>query len=104
MKPPVEMMDADELAVEVGLDTKFARLVRDWRQEDLARSSGVSLQAIKNLEAGRNVEFKTFLKVVKALGFAHVLRDGLAPQPKTLDELERIEQARTGVTRVRVRD
>lgn len=97
-------MDADELAVEVGLDVKFARLARHWRQEDLARSSGLSLQAIKNLEAGGNVEFKTFLKVMKALGFSHVLRDGLAPQPQTLDELERIEQARMGVTRVRVRD
>jgi transcriptional regulator with XRE-family HTH domain len=96
VKIPIELMEADELAVEVGLDVKLTRVARQWRQEDLARSSGLSLQAIKNLEAGRNVEFKTFLKVMKALGFAHVLRDGLAPQPKTLDELERIEQARTG--------
>ena len=103
MKPPIELMDADDLAAEVGLDAKFARVARQWRQEDLARNSGVSLQAVKNLEAGGNVEFKTFLKVAKALGFAHVLREGLEPQPRTLDDLERIEQARAGVTRVRLK-
>lgn len=103
MKLPVELMDADDLAVEVGLDIKFARVARQWRQEDLAHNSGVSLQAVKNLEAAGNVKFKTFLKVATALGFAQVLRDGLEPQPRTLDELERIEQARAGVTRVRAK-
>ena len=103
MPPIFELMDSAEIAADIGQNIKLARAAKAWRQEDLSKASGTSLQSIKNLEGGVNVEFMTFLKVAKALGIARALWDACAPVPQTLDELERIEHARSGTARVRLR-
>jgi len=103
MQPIFELMDFSELAEDIGRNIKLARAARGWRQEDLSKSSGASLQAIKNLEGGGNVEFMTFLKVAKALGMGRAVWDGCKPLPQTLDELERIEHARLDRARVRLK-
>lgn len=101
MQPIFELMDLAELADDIGRNFKLARAARGWRQEDLSKSSGASLQAIKNLEGGGNVEFRTFLKVAKALGMGRAVWEGCKPVPQSLDELERIEHARGDSARVR---
>lgn len=101
MQPRFELMEVAEVAEDIGKNFKFARAARGWRQEDLSKVSGASLQAVKNLEGGGNVELMTFLKVARALGMDRAVWEGCRPVPQTLDELERIEHARTATTRVR---
>lgn len=98
-----ELMDLPELAADIGQNIKRARAAKGWRQEDLSRVSGASLQAIKNLEGGGNVELMTFLKATKALGVGRAVWEGCKLVPQTLDELERMEHARTDTARVRLK-
>lgn len=103
MQTIFELMSFSDLAEDIGKNVKLARAAKGWRQEDLSKASGVSLQAIKNLEGGGNVEFMTFLKATKALGMGHAVWEGCKPAPQTLDEIERVEHARTERARVRLR-
>jgi transcriptional regulator with XRE-family HTH domain len=102
IQPVFELMDFPDLAEDIGQNIKLARAAKGWRQEDLSKASGASLQAIKNLEGGGNVEFKTFLKAIKALGMGRAVWEGCKPAPQTLDELERMEHARSETARVRL--
>jgi transcriptional regulator with XRE-family HTH domain len=104
VQPVFELLDIAELAQDIGRNLRLARAARGWRQEDLARACGASLQAIKNLEGGGNVEFMTFLKATKALGMCRAVWEGCKPAPQTLDELERMEHARVGSARVRPKE
>jgi transcriptional regulator with XRE-family HTH domain len=100
--PRFELLDLQGLAQDIGQNIKLARAAKGWRQEDLAKVSGASLQAVKNLEGGGNVELKTFLRAAKALGLGRAVWEGCKPMPQTLDELERLEHARAGNARVRL--
>lgn len=101
MKPIFELMDVEELAQDMGRNLKLARAAKGWRQEDLSKASGVSLQAVKNLERGGNVELITLLKAAKALGMGRAVWESCKVAPKTLDELKRVEPARGEGARVR---
>ena len=103
MKPIFELMDFAELAADIGQNIKLARAAKGWRQEDLVTASGASLQAIKNLERGGKVELITFLNAAKALGLGRAVWESSQPVAQTLDELERIEHARTGNARMRLK-
>jgi len=94
-------MDLSDLAEDIGQNIKLARAAKGWRQEDLSHASGASLQAIKNLEGGGNVEFITFLRATKALGMGRAVWEVCKPTPQTLDELDRVEHARFESARVR---
>lgn len=96
-----ELMDLPDLAEDIGQNIKLARAAKGWRQEDLSHASGASLQAIKNLERGGNVELITFLRATKALGMGRAVWEVCQPTPQTLDELERVERARVESARVR---
>jgi transcriptional regulator with XRE-family HTH domain len=98
-----ELASPDELAHEIGRNTRLARAARGLRQEDLAKLSNASLQAIKNLEGGGKVELVTFLRVARALGMTAGILDACQPKPRSLDEIERIEAARNDAARVRAR-
>lgn len=98
-----DLMTANGLAAELGKNMRLSRVAHGLRQEDLARLSGASLQAIKNLESSGKVELRTFLRVAGALGMTSGIFESCEPQPKSLDEIERIEAARTESTRVRMR-
>lgn len=98
-----ELLDVSEIAADIGKNMRLARAAHGLRQEDLAHLSGASLQAIKNLEGGGKVEFMTFLRVAKALNIDKDIWASCLPKPKSLDELSRIESARSESTRVRVK-
>ena len=98
-----ELATPFDLAAEVGKNMRLARAARGLRQEDLAKLSQASLQAIKNLESNGKVELVTFLRVAHALGMATGIVESCQPKPQSLDEVERIESARLETTRVRVR-
>lgn len=100
-QPVVELMDEDDLARALGQNIRLARVARGLRREDLCAQSGLSLQALKNLEVGANVQLRTYLRAARALGLARGLLEKSEPRPRTLDELERVELARMRATRAR---
>ena len=99
----IDLATPADLAAEIGKNMRLARAARGLRQEDVARLSQASLQAIKNLEGGGKVELVTFLRVAQVLGMVSDILGVCQPVPQSLDEVERIEAARSDNTRVRVK-
>jgi transcriptional regulator with XRE-family HTH domain len=58
----------DELEVDLGEKLKRLRLNKNWDQKTLAARAGVSVRALRNIEAGQGSTVKTLLSVVRALG------------------------------------
>lgn len=58
----------DELALDLGEKLKRLRLNKNWDQKTLAARAGVSVRALRNIEAGQGSTIKTLLSVVRALG------------------------------------
>jgi transcriptional regulator with XRE-family HTH domain len=64
----------------IGAQIRRERLTADIDQESLASRANVSVGALKNLEAGRGVNLKTLIRVVRALDREDWLRS-LSPEP-----------------------
>ena len=64
--PPA--LKPEEIEADVGDKLRALRLVKDWDQVTLAARAGVSLSALKTLEAGRGSTLRTLVRVVRALG------------------------------------
>ncbi|WP_108646335.1 helix-turn-helix domain-containing protein [Polynucleobacter rarus] len=95
-------MSIENIAADIGQNIRLARASLCLQQEELAKLSGVSLQAIKNLEGDGKVKLITFLRVAKALNIDKEIWQVCQPRPNTLDELQRIESARASSSRVRI--
>ncbi|MBA8735812.1 helix-turn-helix transcriptional regulator [Chromobacterium violaceum] len=63
----VNLTSAEQEA-ELGRQIKAYRLLRNLSQETLAARAGISLRALRNLEAGQGSSLTTFILVVRALG------------------------------------
>lgn len=73
--PPSSMLPAlppalspDEFEIDIGEKLRALRLSRNLDQASLASRAGVSLSALKSLEAGRGSTLHTLVRVVRALG------------------------------------
>jgi len=67
------------------------RVMRGWRQADLAEKTGVNLRTIKRIEAGENVAMDAWWRVVQALGHGPDLLAILStPCPASLDAFEAV--------------
>lgn len=64
----VDNLTPDEMEVELGEKLKRLRLSRNLDQKSLAERAGVSVRALRNLEAGRGSNLKTLVRVLRALG------------------------------------
>lgn len=58
----------DELETDLGGKLKRLRLNKNWDQKTLAARAGVSVRALRNIEAGKGSTVKTLLSVIRALG------------------------------------
>ena len=70
----------DELAAELGERLRALRLSQAWTQATVADKAGVSLRALRELEAGRGSTVQTLVRTLKALGAEQDL-EAVAPQP-----------------------
>lgn len=70
----------DELETDVGEKLKTLRIHRNLDQATLAERAGISVRALRNLEAGNGSSLRTLLAVVRALGRVSWL-DTIAPVP-----------------------
>ncbi|SAK66661.1 XRE family transcriptional regulator [Caballeronia temeraria] len=57
-----------EMEADLGEKLKRLRLNKNWDQKTLAERAGVSVRALRNLEAGQGSTVKTLLSIVRALG------------------------------------
>ena len=62
------IQNPDELAAELGERLRALRLSQAWTQATVADKAGVSLRALRDLEAGRGSTVLTLIRVLKALG------------------------------------
>ncbi len=73
-------MTPDELAADLGARLRDLRLAQDYTQASVADRAGISLRALRELEAGRGSTVLTMVRVLKALGAERGV-DLLAPRP-----------------------
>lgn len=74
-----EILSPEELALEVGESIRKLRLQKNLPQSLLAAQAGVSMTALRHLEAGRGANLATLIRVVRALDKQAWLRS-LAPR------------------------
>ncbi|MBD3867486.1 MAG: helix-turn-helix transcriptional regulator [Acidobacteria bacterium] len=58
----------DELLGEIGGRLRRYRLQGNITQAELARQAGISLRTLGNIEAGRDVQLGTVIRILRALG------------------------------------
>lgn len=80
----------EEIAAELGERLRALRLSQAFTQATVADKAGVSLRALRELEAGRGSNVLTFIRVLKALGVEQSL-EAIAPRPtiSPIDMLKR---------------
>lgn len=85
----------DALAWAIGQRVRAARERKDWRQEDLARESGLARANVARLETGRVVpKLPTLERVARALGLR---ADDLLKAPAPVKDQEDAFLAESGV-------
>jgi transcriptional regulator with XRE-family HTH domain len=70
----------EELAAQLGARLRDLRLAQDYTQSSVADKAGISLRALRELEAGRGSTVLTLVRVLKALDAEQGL-EALAPRP-----------------------
>jgi transcriptional regulator with XRE-family HTH domain len=62
-------------------------------QADVAARSGVGVNTVSNLEAGKNVGFENLVKVAMVLGYGEALEGLFKPRIDSLDDILRYEKS-----------
>ena len=84
METVVIYQTREEMLASLGASVRAARLADNLSLETLAERSGISLTALRNLEAGRNASTVTLLEVCRTLRRTDWIV-GIAP-PEICDE------------------
>jgi len=93
---------ADELQAEIGEQLRAARLRSNLSQADVAKEAGVSIGAVKNLEAGTGATVKTLIRVVRVLGRVQwllSLQPAITISPMDMLRSSKTERKRAGKSR-----
>lgn len=69
------------------------RLARQMTQADVAARSGVGVNTVSNLEAGKNVGFENLVKIAMVLGYGDALEGLFKPRIDSLDDILRYEKS-----------
>jgi transcriptional regulator with XRE-family HTH domain len=87
--PSLQLQTPDEMARQLAERVRDERLRLSWKQETLARRSGVSLPTIRRYERTGRTSVENLLKLCHALGRLDEFAALLKPPPaETLAELE----------------
>ncbi len=88
---------------ELGVGMRRTRIRAELTQEELARRSGVSLSAVKHLEAGAGANLTSLVKVVRALGREDWLAALGPPAEPTVSPVQLLREQQSRHERRRVR-
>ncbi|MEG0098311.1 MAG: helix-turn-helix transcriptional regulator [Citrobacter sp.] len=69
------------------------RLAKQMTQADVAARSGIGVNTVSNLEAGKNVGFENLVKVAMVLGYGDALAELFKPKIDSLDDILRYEKS-----------
>ena len=84
----------NELQAEMGEQLRAERLRSNLSQSEVAKHAGISIGAIKNLEAGTGATVKTLVQVVRVLGRVQWL---LSLQPEiSISPMDMLRRSKTG--------
>ena len=89
----VSLLTDSELARLLGSQIQLWRAAKELNPHALEAEARVAPGAITDLERGGG-SVRDLVAVARALGIVPALLDAMRPQPRTLDELERVELAR----------
>lgn len=82
------MLSSEDVALELALRVKNARLAQNLTQEGFASRSGVSFGTLKKFERTGQIAFVSFIRLVTALGDEAALEKLLLEKKfETLDEV-----------------
>lgn len=85
---------APEVVRELGQRLRTQRLAKSVTQQELAARAGVSVGAIKKLEATGRTTMETYVRAVQALGLIDDLADFMQLRPTTsIAEMEKAQTA-----------
>ena len=100
----IELATAAQALQELGARLKRQRLGQNLLQDEVAQRAGISVGALKRLEAGDDVRMLTMLNVARCLGVAGDLQEIFQwKAPVTLADLERQDKSasRTRARKIR---
>lgn len=97
---PFALLNPEEICLELGRRIRDQRVARNWTQDELCARTGLGRATLHRIETEGSGTFKSWVKLMASLGARGELERLMADVPRTLDEIERLEQA---VTRKRVR-
>jgi transcriptional regulator with XRE-family HTH domain len=69
------------------------RLAKQMTQADVAARSGIGVNTVSNLEAGKNVGFENLVKVAMVLGYGDALAELFKPKIDSLEDILRYEKS-----------
>ena len=91
----VTFATAPEIVRELGQRLRAQRLAKSVTQEDLAACAGISVGAIKKLEATGRTTMETYVRAAQALGLVDDLVDFMKLRPTTsIAEMEKEQAAK----------
>ncbi|MHA3058984.1 helix-turn-helix domain-containing protein [Acinetobacter sp. ANC 5584] len=81
----------EEIVTLIGERLRKQRLFLEMSQAEVAARSGVGVNTVSNLEAGRNVSVENLVRIVMVLGRLHELQELFQPQLNSVNDILRYE-------------
>jgi len=81
----------EEVVTLLGERLRKQRLFLEMSQAEVASRSGVGVNTVSNLEAGRNVSVENLVRIAMVLGRLHELQELFQPQLNSVNDILRYE-------------
>lgn len=81
----------EEVVTLIGERLRKQRLFLEMSQAEVAARSGVGVNTVSNLEAGRNVSVENLVRIAMVLGRLHELQELFHPQLNSVNDILRYE-------------
>jgi len=81
----------EEVVTLIGERLRKQRLFLEMSQAEVAARSGVGVNTVSNLEAGRNVSVENLVCIAMVLGRLHELQELFQPQLNSVNDILRYE-------------
>ncbi|MHA3053622.1 helix-turn-helix domain-containing protein [Acinetobacter sp. ANC 4193] len=87
----LDFIKPEEVVTLIGERLRKQRLFLEMSQAEVAARSGVGVNTVSNLEAGRNVSVENLVRIAMVLGRLHELQELFQPQLNSVNDILRYE-------------